>query len=699
MGGVLVTVVFLDVERSTELLVELGDVEGRASFEAVLAVARDRIEAYDGREVKALGDGLMVAFVAPRQAVSYAVTVQRLLEGRTPAMRIGINTGEVAGSTDDPIGEAVHAAARIAAKASGGEVLLSDVVRQLVGTVPGIRFVDRGRRRLKGFSERWHLFAACGTEHAADPAPTFGRARERDAIAELLEGLRRGSSGVLLLEGEAGIGKTHLADAARSRALASRLNVFVARADELEHDQPGRLIVAFADALAIPLHAVLSDAEQLGGSGGFALIEAVSNRVEDLAATAPVLLIAEDLQWADELSVRGVATLSRRAAPLPVAMILTLRPSPRTAVVDQLVNAMRDRGASHLRIDGLDDASVTAMAAQLIGVPPGPRLDARLAGAGGNPLYVTEYLRALDEDATFVVRGGVAEIEDDALPIAVRATVLRRMTTLPPLTVEMLRLASLLGREFTLNDLATIAGRRVVETAADLRPAVDAAVLSGEGETLSFRHDLVRDAVYDDIAPAIRHDLHAAAGRALAAAGAPVLHVARQLALGARPGDTETVEWLARAAHETLKLDLTSAVALFERALSIASPDWDGRVHLETALLEPLAAVGRVDDARALGRALLDRGVDARTEFVVRRGLAVVSVLGGDLVVAGTDFAAAADAEDASPEESAASRCLEANIGLLTGRSAADVAAVAEQRARRLRKTRRCRVSHTRRSP
>ena len=152
--------------------------------------------------------------------------------------------------------------------------------------------------------------------------------------------------------------------------------------------------------------------------------------------------------------MRGVATLSRRAAPLPVAMILTLRPSPRTAVVDQLVNAMRDRGASHLRIDGLDDASVTAMTAQLIGLPPGPRLDARLAGAGGNPLYVTEYLRALDEDATFVVRGGVAEIEDDALPIAVRETVLRRMTTLPPLTVEMLRLASLLGREFTLNDLA-----------------------------------------------------------------------------------------------------------------------------------------------------------------------------------------------------------------------------------------------------
>ncbi|MDZ4825215.1 MAG: LuxR C-terminal-related transcriptional regulator [Actinomycetota bacterium] len=674
----LVTVVFLDVERSTELLVERGDVAGRAAVEGVLAVARERIEPYGGTEVKSLGDGLMLTFPAPRQAVTFAVTVQRALVGRSPALRVGINTGEIAGAPGDPVGEAVNAAARIAAKAAGGEVLVSDVVRQLVGTVPGVRFDDRGRSRLKGFSERRRLFAAAGTETEPDPVATFGRVTELDAIDAMLDAARSGTSGALVLEGEAGIGKTHLARAAHVRATAAGFAVVTAGADELEHDQPGRVVVGLASALGIPLDALLTDADHTGGTRGFALTEAVTNAIEDRAAATPVLVVVEDLQWADDLSVRGLATLSRRVRPLSVAILATLRPTPRPALVDQLLGVLRDTGAQHFRVSGLDATSVTAMTATLVGAPPGPRLAARLDGTAGNPLYVTEYLRVVDEEATLTVRGGIAEVDDDALPAGVRESVLRRLTSLSTASVEMLRLASLLGREFTLTDLATVAGRRVVEVAADLRPPVDAAVLSGAGETLSFRHDLVRDAVYDDIAPAIRRDLHAAAGRALATAGAPVLQVARQMELGARPGDSEAIEWLERAAHDTLRLDLASAVSLFERACALG-PDTDTQIRLDTALLEPLAAVGRIDDARAIGRALLDGAVDARTGFVVRRGIAVASTVSGDLATAVADYAHAADAPGATPDDVAAVRCLEANIALLTGRAAAAVTAVAEQ--------------------
>lgn len=219
MGGELVTVVFVDVERSTELLVERGDDAGRLVLDRLLAAVRERVDDYGGRQVKSLGDGLMLVFPAPRQAVAFAVSVQQVLAGASPALRIGINTGEVGGGTEDPVGEAVSAAARIAAKAAGGEVLVSDVVRQLVGTMPGIVFAERGRSRLMGgLSDRWRLFAAKTSVLEADPVPVFGRSNELATIDTLLSGLGRGHGGVLVIEGDGGIGKTHLVEAVDARA-------------------------------------------------------------------------------------------------------------------------------------------------------------------------------------------------------------------------------------------------------------------------------------------------------------------------------------------------------------------------------------------------------------------------------------------------------------------------------------------------
>ena len=149
-GSALVTVVFVDIEGSTALVDRLGDEAGTAAVGAQLSAVRERIEPYGGREVKSPGDGLTLTFSSPRLAVSFALASQRALAGTTPRVRIGINTGEVLAAGGDPVGGAVNAPARIAARADGGEVLVSEVVRQLVGSAPAVRFVDRGRCRLKG---------------------------------------------------------------------------------------------------------------------------------------------------------------------------------------------------------------------------------------------------------------------------------------------------------------------------------------------------------------------------------------------------------------------------------------------------------------------------------------------------------------------------------------------------------------------
>jgi class 3 adenylate cyclase len=176
----LLTVAFVDVERSTELLTEWGDVGGVSVIDGVLDAVRGQLEPHGGRAVKSLGDGLMVVFPAPRQAVWFAIAVQCALEGALVRVRIGVNTGEVIDERDDPVGEAVNAAARIAAKANGGQTLVSDVVRQLVGSMPGICFVDRGRKRLKGFPERWRVFEVrTGTGRRALRSRSTGSRRWR----------------------------------------------------------------------------------------------------------------------------------------------------------------------------------------------------------------------------------------------------------------------------------------------------------------------------------------------------------------------------------------------------------------------------------------------------------------------------------------------------------------------------------------
>ena len=161
-------------------------------------------------------------------------------------------------------------------------------------------------------------------------------------------------------------------------------------------------------------------------------------------------------------------------------------------------------------------------------------------------------------------------------PSNLHETLVRRLSWLPHETNELLRLASLLGSMFTLHELAVITGRSVIDVAAGLRDASLAGLVVGDGDRLTFRHDLIREAVYSEMPAAVRRDLHRAAGTALAHDGAPTQQVARQLASGALPGDLDAVAWLERAAAESMSVSPSSALTLLDEALALAPPDWTG---------------------------------------------------------------------------------------------------------------------------
>ena len=163
-----------------------------------------RVTEYGGRVVKGTGDGLLITFDSPRRAVAFAVAAQQALAGSAPAVRIGLNTGEAEWHEDDPLGAAVNAAARITARAAGGEVLVSDVVRQLVTGTSTVVFRDRGRHRLRGFTDRWHLWAVQDRSTSRPGLGTIGRRPELTVIDEVLTAYGEGRGKVPPYRGRGG---------------------------------------------------------------------------------------------------------------------------------------------------------------------------------------------------------------------------------------------------------------------------------------------------------------------------------------------------------------------------------------------------------------------------------------------------------------------------------------------------------------
>ncbi len=274
-----------------------------------------------------------------------------------------------------------------------------------------------------------------------------GRAAEIAALGEALGRVAAGHAAMVLIEGEAGIGKTRLLDEALADARGRGMQVVVGRAEELERTRPfGLLAGAFGCARSSPdpRRAAIAELLAAGGSGEggpitvtsdpglrFRAVDAFADLGEELALSGPLVIGADDLQWADPSSLLTLAALSRRLAYLPVALIGCLRPSPRGPELDRLDGALAAAGARHLILRGLAEDAVTGLVAEAVAAVPGPVLLAGISGAAGNPLFVTELLAALAQEGAIEIAGGRAEVAETTLPPSLRLTILRRISFLP----------------------------------------------------------------------------------------------------------------------------------------------------------------------------------------------------------------------------------------------------------------------------
>jgi class 3 adenylate cyclase len=160
--GVFRTILFTDLEAHTAMLQRLGDAKGREVLREHERISREALRAHGGAEVKAMGDGFMASFPSAQRAVECAIALQRAFAtgdfaGERLRIRVGINAGEPIADEDDLFGASVILASRTKEKAGGGEILVTDVVRQLVAG-KGFAFTDRGEMEMKGFEEPVRLF-------------------------------------------------------------------------------------------------------------------------------------------------------------------------------------------------------------------------------------------------------------------------------------------------------------------------------------------------------------------------------------------------------------------------------------------------------------------------------------------------------------------------------------------------------------
>ncbi|HEX4831786.1 MAG TPA: AAA family ATPase [Trebonia sp.] len=469
-----------------------------------------------------------------------------------------------------------------------------------------------------------------------------GRGQELAVLTAAIQDLRRGVGSVAWIEGEPGIGKSSLVTEAIA-ASAPGPDVSWAMADQLTQRLPLRVMV---DCLRVrpgspdPRRAHAADllpgrqsSTPGGGDAAATGVEVLVTLVDELCAIAPMVLVIDDLQWADEASLMVWHQLAASISQLRLLLVATCRPTPRRLEVEQVRTAVVRRGGTLITLEPLPETDVADLVTAIVGVPPGDALRRLTAQSAGNPLYVRELSDALVRDRASPDR---AARPGEQLPVSLAGVLADRLSSVSPQTAQVLRTAVLLGGGFTATDLAVVLRQPASALAPALQEAVAAGIVAGAGTELVFRHPLIRQALHESMPLALRTALHAEAARELAAAGADALSVAQQLSAASQQRGTWSRGWLIKMAPALATRAPELAVELLQRELDETSIGGEAWESLMTGLLWALLATGSYQEGvRQAGWALTvmtDSARRAETYWLLAH--AQVSVGRGDNAIA-----------------------------------------------------------------
>ncbi len=563
-----VCLLFTDVVQSTALASRVGpDAAERLRLEH-FALLREAIAASGGREVKSRGDGLMVAFASSVAATRCAVAMQQAIEQRNRrgeyplALRVGISLGDVTTDKGDYYGPPAVEGARLCDAAAGSQILASEVVRLMAGTREDYSFRPVGELELKGFpvpvpaSEVvWQPLP-----HGASAIPLPARIRgmfeagyvgrhvERAQLKELWQRVLDGERNVLLVSGEPGIGKTRLATHFAHGAHEQGATVLYGSCDE----DLGAAYQPWIEALGhlvdhVQDHVLEAHVQRHGGelrrlvpqlatrapsapaprgsdseTERYLLYAAVADLLQASAGEDPVLLMLDDLHWADRESVLLLKHLSQGSSEARLMVVGTYRDSdiglehPLSSVLAEL---RREPNVHRIALKGLDDTEVAA----LMEAAAGHELDVaglELAGelrreTNGNPFFAAEILRHLVEQGIITQgedgRWTVGRMSQLDLPQSVREVVGHRVQRLGPHALQTLSAAAVIGRDFDLDVLARVVGTDPERVLGLLEEGVSASLLRESvavSGRFTFAHALIEHTLYSELGRTRRARLH-----------------------------------------------------------------------------------------------------------------------------------------------------------------------------------------------
>src|SRR5690349_5752723 len=339
-------------------------------------------------------------------------------------------------------------------------------------------------------------------------ASQLGRRSQAQQVRGYLADLAAGRGRALLVEGEPGIGKSELMRTAGLEAMTLGCQVLWCTCEELSEAfpllplmdafAPRGTLARYADAhaqIAGLLRAATVPGNQVDSVGAAAAC--LLDLVSDLCTAAPVLLVVDDLQWADPATVMTLGQLFRSARRLPLLVAGLTRPAPRRDDLAALRRGVEPE--AHLVLSGLSEDEVIDVVAKAVGGTPGERLRALAAEAAGNPLYIRELVDAVARTGTITVDGGQVEIVGGRTPESLPAAIADRLEFLSTPVREVLRAAALLGVAFSVSGLASVTRQRIGDLMPALNEAIAMGVLHEHGAELAFRHPLIRAALYEEM--------------------------------------------------------------------------------------------------------------------------------------------------------------------------------------------------------
>lgn len=685
------TVLFTDLVGSTALMSEVGPDRSDALRREHFDLLRQVVAETGGREIKNVGDGLMVVFGSNVRALDAAAGIQQRVEvanraAREPLMvRIGISHGDADVDDGDYFGPPVVEAARLCAVAGAGTILVSDIVKVLAGGRAGRRFEPRGPIELKGLPEPlevhelvWEPLEGVGAlavplpSRLAQPATVFvGRDEPRAQLEQHLKEV--GASGrphVVLISGDAGIGKTSLVSEVARDAHRRGDVVLYGRCDEdlSVPYQPWvevlrQLVTAAPEALLagvrpeldrlVPELAHRRPSVAADDADPHVLFTGVVELLGAAGRLATLLVVLDDLHWADRQTLQLLRYVAMTDAAVRTLFVGTFRASdlaPGDPMTDVLGALRREAAVSRLALSGLSDVELLEMMKRSAGHDldeAGLELrDALLSETDGNPFFVGEILRHLAETGAIFQSDGRwvagAELRGSGLPVSVREVIGRRIAHLGGDTDAVLAAASVLGRDFDLATLAQLADTDPDALLGVLEGAVAANLLVETGPgAFSFAHALIEHTLYDGLGMTRRARLHARVATLIEAAtagdpGDRIGEVAHHWMMASGPSDPgRAIDAAWRAGdHALARFAPDEARRWYEQALELVGPgdpDDRRRAALLTGLGKAQRQLGDAAhrrtllDACALAGRIGDRDMLARAALANNRGLFSVS--------------------------------------------------------------------------